>query len=153
MYAIGDFVKINNTNLNGKIINIINKKNMHLYKININNKILECDENQIQKAEPFTPQYRNFKNAININYNYSNNFIPEIMIRHENLDIAMFNVENFVNEAIINNCKEIKIIHGRHGGILRNGVHEYLKHNKNVESFRLGNYFEGSYGVTIIKLK
>ena len=56
-------------------------------------------------------------------------------------------------KAIKNNVKDIKIIHGKNGGILRKAVHDYLKHNKHVETFRLGNYYEGSYGVTIIKLK
>ena len=64
----------------------------------------------------------------------------------------MYNVENFITEAINLDIKNIKIIHGRNGGVLRKAVHEYLKHNKNVESYRLGNYYEGSYGVTIIKL-
>ena len=60
---------------------------------------------------------------------------------------------NNIKKNLDLDIKNIKIIHGRNGGVLRKAVHEYLKHNKNVESYRLGNYYEGSYGVTIIKLK
>ena len=120
--------------------------------LKINNKNVTIDEESIEKTNN---EYTNKKiyNVTNSNYTYENTFIPEITIRHQTLDIAMYNVENFINEAIANNAKVVKIIHGRNGGILRKAVHEYLKHNKNVDSFRLGNYYEGSYGVTIIQLK
>lgn len=39
------------------------------------------------------------------------------------------------------------------GGVLRKSVHEYLASSPYVKDFRLGNYFEGSYGVTIVNLK
>lgn len=151
MFSIGETVKIKNSNLCGVITNINNKHGRNLYSININNKNVIIDERNIEK----TNNKINDKKACNMSncYNYENRFIPEITIRHQTLDIAMYNVENFVNEAIENNVKNIKIIHGRNGGILRKAVHEYLKHNKNVDSFRLGNYYEGSYGVTIVKLK
>lgn len=150
MLNIGDFVKIKNTNLKGIILNISSKDNNEIYTININNKKTKLTKNDIEKTKSM-PINNSRQNNIYINNDYKR-FIPEIMIRHQNLDMAMYNVENFVNDAINNNVKEIRIIHGRSGGILRNGVHEYLKHNKNVESFRLGNYYEGSYGVTIVKL-
>lgn len=151
MFNKGDFVKIKDKNLKGYILDISLKNNKNIYTININNKKVKVCENEIEKTNyPINNNSRN-KN-VSFDYNYKS-FIPEIMIRHENVDIAMYNVENFLNEALQNKVKEIKIIHGRSGGILRKAVHEYLKHNKNVEDFRLGNYFEGSYGVTIVKLK
>lgn len=152
MFSIGEYVKIKNSNLYGFITNIKYKENKKLYLLKINNKNVTIDEESIEKTNN---EYTNKKiyNVTNSNYTYENTFIPEITIRHQTLDIAMYNVENFINEAIANNAKVVKIIHGRNGGILRKAVHEYLKHNKNVDSFRLGNYYEGSYGVTIIQLK
>ena len=75
------------------------------------------------------------------------------MVRHQTVEEALFNVDSFIEEALYRNVKVVKIIHGKHGGILRNAVHKYLKENQNVNSYRLGNYFEGSYGVTIVSLK
>ena len=150
MFNIGDKVRIKDCLNYGIIKNI---KNNDVYYIDINGKNVMVKENMIEKInKDIVENTCNIKKN-NTNYNFENSFVPEIMIRHQTLDIAMYNVENFINDAILNNVKDIKIIHGRSGGILRNAVHEYLKHNKNVESFRLGGYYEGNNGVTLVKLK
>lgn len=156
MFKVGEKVKISSNNISG-IISKIQKNNYTTkYYINVKGKTIILDEDKIEKETSnlnntsYTPKLDKCANNI---YNYKNTFIPEITIRHQTLDIAMYNVENFITEAINLDIKNVKIIHGRNGGVLRKAVHEYLKHNKNVESYRLGNYYEGSYGVTIIKLK
>ena len=156
MFSIGDVVRIKNSNLCGNITNIKVNKKETLYYVNIDNKNILLNSNKLEKVNKRTNIINRSKKKDNISMydsNYKSTFIPEITIRHQTLDIAMYNVENFINDAIQNNIKDLKIIHGRNGGVLRKAVHEYLKHNKNIKSFRLGNYYEGSYGVTIIKLK
>lgn len=149
---IGDNIKIKDTNIYGVITNVKYKNNECICYVYTNGKNVKISNDKLQKIEINTKKERKNKFKTNF-YDISNTFLPELMIRHQTLDIAMYNVENFLQEAIANNIYEIKIIHGRNGGILRKAVHEYLKHNKNVESFRLGSYYEGSYGVTFIKLK
>lgn len=155
MFKTGEKVKIKNSNIYGLITDVKIKNNKKIYYINIQNKNVIIDENYIDKIQKNNIKQNN--KTINIDNSiydkYNTSFFPELTIRHQTLDIAMYNVENFLNEAIQNNEKNIKIIHGRNGGILRTAVHNYLKRNKNVKDFRLGNYYEGSYGVTIITLK
>lgn len=151
MLNVGDHVKILNTNLEGIIKKIIIKNSKKIYNVQINQKNVILDSEHIEKISEKTS--KNTSTLPKYSFEYNNKFIPEITIRHQTLDIAMYNVENFIENAIFEGVKDVKIIHGRNGGILRRAVHEYLKHNKNVDNFRLGNYYEGSYGVTIIKLK
>ncbi len=151
MLNVGDHVKILNTNLEGIIKKIIINNSKKIYNVQINQKNVILDSEHIEKISEKIS--KNTSTLPKYSFEYNNKFIPEITIRHQTLDIAMYNVENFIENAIFEGVKDVKIIHGRNGGILRKAVHEYLKHNKNVDNFRLGNYYEGSYGVTIIKLK
>ena len=66
---------------------------------------------------------------------------------------ALPEVEAFLDSALLSNLEEVRIVHGMGTGKLRAGIHEYLRTNRNVESFRLGKYGEGDTGVTIVKLK
>ena len=47
----------------------------------------------------------------------------------------------------------VRIVHGKGTGALRKGVHNYLKRQKHVASFRLGEFGEGDAGVTIVEFK
>ncbi len=62
-------------------------------------------------------------------------------------------VDRFIASARINGYDEIRIIHGNGTGALRKGIHDYLKHSKDVLEYRLGGYGEGGTGATIVKLK
>ena len=42
--------------------------------------------------------------------------------------------------------------HGKGTGVLRKAVHEILRRNKAVKSFRLGVYGEGETGVTVVSM-
>lgn len=154
MYLVGDIVVLNNSSITGRIIEI-SKNNKCV--ICINDKNIITDMSNISKTDKSKPRQ---SNSIKITFDNKSNyetanleFIPEIMVRHQTVEEALFNVDSFIEEALYRNVKTVKIIHGKHGGILRNAVHKYLKENRNVNSYRLGNYFEGSYGVTIVSLK
>ena len=62
-------------------------------------------------------------------------------------------VEKFIDQAVVSNIPEIRIIHGMGTGKLKKGVWDYLKTNKNVSEYRLGRYGEGESGVTVVTLK
>ena len=66
---------------------------------------------------------------------------------------ALYEVDNFIDRALIDNLDEIKVIHGVGTGKLKNAIAEHLRKHKRVESFRSGKYGEGETGVTFIKLK
>ena len=62
-------------------------------------------------------------------------------------------VENYLDAASRSKLGTVTIIHGKGTGALRKAVHEMLKRNKAVKSFRLGRYGEGEAGVTVVELK
>ena len=62
-------------------------------------------------------------------------------------------VENYIDAAVMSKLGTVTIIHGKGTGALRKAVHEMLKRNKAVKSFRLGRYGEGEAGVTVVELR
>jgi DNA mismatch repair protein MutS2 len=47
---------------------------------------------------------------------------------------------------------KIYIVHGRGSGQLRKGVHEYLKNQAFVKSFRVAENSEGGQAITVVEL-
>ena len=69
------------------------------------------------------------------------------------VDEALQIVEKYLDNAILRGMHEIRIVHGKGSGALRNAIHDLFKTHAGVESFRLGQYGEGEWGVTIAELK
>ena len=78
---------------------------------------------------------------------------PELDIRGMITDEAIPVLERYLDSAAMANLNSVIIIHGKGTGALRQAVHDSLKRNKSVKSFRLGRYGEGETGVTIVELK
>lgn len=77
----------------------------------------------------------------------------EIMLRHKTKDEALADLDKYIDKAILAKLPQIKIIHGRHGHILRDAVREYLDKHPYVDSYRYADSFDGSIGATIAIFK
>jgi DNA mismatch repair protein MutS2 len=69
------------------------------------------------------------------------------------VDEAEARVERFIDTAILNGLREVRIIHGRGTGALMRSVREQLSRNPQIENFRQGEPFEGGDGVTVALLQ
>lgn len=74
-------------------------------------------------------------------------------LRGMNVEEGVIEVDRYIDQALRLGLGEITVIHGKGTGVLRKGIHEYLRKNRYVKSFRLGVYGEGETGVTIVTLK
>ena len=77
----------------------------------------------------------------------------ELDIRGYSSDEGVYEMESFIDSAVMSGLSMVTIIHGKGTGILRAAIHQRLKKMKQVKSFRLGVYGEGESGVTIVELK
>ena len=77
----------------------------------------------------------------------------EVNVIGKTVPEALPEVEAFLDQAVLSNLEEVKIIHGRGMKILSTAIHDMLRRDKRVESFRFGKYGEGEHGVTFVKLK
>ena len=77
----------------------------------------------------------------------------ELDIRGMMTDEGIMEVDRFIDNCLLAGIETVTIIHGKGTGALRAAVHQFLKHHKNVKSYRLGAYGEGEAGVTVAVLK
>jgi len=77
----------------------------------------------------------------------------EVDLRGMDAVEAICTLSLYLDNAMRSGMKNVRIIHGKGTGILRNAVHQELKKNKFIKSFRLGVYGEGEDGVTIAEFR
>ena len=80
------------------------------------------------------------------------NFSPTIDIRGERLEQALNIVISFIDDAIMVGVSEVRILHGKGNGILREEIRKYLKTIGGVASFRDEHLEMGGSGITVVKL-
>ena len=79
--------------------------------------------------------------------------VSEIDLRGMDTIDAVCVLDRYMDEAMRSNLSQVRIIHGKGTGAVRAAVHQSLRKNKYVKTFRLGVYGEGEDGVTIAELK
>lgn len=69
------------------------------------------------------------------------------------LEEAREELEKYLDNAILNNYRQVFVIHGRGTGRLRKGLQAFLTEHHQVRGFRDGHPEEGDIGVTVVTLK
>ena len=77
----------------------------------------------------------------------------ELDIRGCTCDEGVYQLDAFIDRAVMSNISMVTIIHGKGTGLLRKAIHARLRSHPSVKSFRLGVFGEGEDGVTIAELK
>lgn len=77
----------------------------------------------------------------------------EIDVRGQQVEEAIYNVDNFIDKCLISGYNEVRIVHGKGTGVLRRAIGEHFRTHRNIKTYRLGKYGEGEDGVTIAELK
>ncbi|USG64270.1 endonuclease MutS2 [Brevibacillus ruminantium] len=77
----------------------------------------------------------------------------ELDLRGYNVEDGIREIDQYLDEALLAGFHSVSIIHGHGTGMLRKGVHEYLRQHRSVKSFRLGGQGEGGVGATIVELR
>jgi DNA mismatch repair protein MutS2 len=76
----------------------------------------------------------------------------ELHLRQLTIDEALFKLDRYLNDAFMAGLYQVRIVHGKGTGTLRQAVREQLARHPLVSSYRPGGYGEGGAGVTIAEL-
>ena len=74
-------------------------------------------------------------------------------LRGKRYEEAMEELDAFIDQALLNNMAQVDIIHGIGTGVIREGVQNYLRRNKQVKSFAYAPQNAGGSGATIAIFK
>lgn len=148
--AVGKIVYVKSLGVNAKIVNI--KGNRREVEVLVGDAKIVIKANDIYNAEIDKKQKANDRVIVRRNVSAILEKAEINIIGKTTLD-GVEDVKNFIDNAVVCNLEEVKIIHGIGEGKLLKAVRSYLNTDKNVLEFRAGKYGEGENGVTIVKLR
>ena len=144
----GKEVFVTSFNQNGLILSHVSRNNevqvqIGSMKINVKLNVLQNPKHTHTSKNIHTSSHISKSKHIN----------PEINVIGMNVEEANFVIDKFLDDCAIAKLETVRIIHGKGTGKLKNGIHQFLKNNSHVKSFRLGTFGEGEMGVTVVTLK
>ena len=110
------------------------------------------ESNKIQR-DNLKPQPKTRKRAGGSAVQRQKEVRTEINILGQTVDEAVVSVGRFIDQAILGGINQVRIIHGKGTGALREGVHQYLRTLPQVAHFETAGYDEGGAGATNVVLK
>jgi DNA mismatch repair protein MutS2 len=81
------------------------------------------------------------------------NFKLQLDVRGKRGDEALELVRQYIDDAILLNLREVKILHGKGHGILRTMIHDFLSTISEIKQFKDEHIERGGHGITIVILK
>jgi DNA mismatch repair protein MutS2 len=145
---VGDEVMVTSFGQKGTVLEKVNNDEF-LVQIGIMKMKVKREDMHVQNSVQQKPQatpYTSVKRR-------SDNIKMDLDLRGYNVEDGIREIDQFLDDALLAGLHSVSIIHGHGTGVLRKGVHEYLRHHRNVKSFRLGGQGEGGVGATIAELK
>lgn len=155
-FTVGTHVKVLSMNLEGVITGKPNNKGeltVQMGSLSTKTKIsnLEILENYKEPKEKSTT--KGVGGSGKIKMSKSSNISHEINLLGLTVDEAVSRLDKYLDDAYLSGIPQVRVVHGKGTGALRNGVTSYLYGVPYIKSFRLGEIGEGDTGVTIVDFK
>ncbi len=153
-FKLGESVKVLSMNLTGTVSSLPDSRGnltvqMGILRSQVNISDLEIIE------EPASYNTKSMKRTSKgkLKMSKSLSVSPEINLLGKTVDEAVSELDKYLDDAILSHLSTVRVVHGKGTGALRKGIHEFLRRQKHVKSYRLGEFGEGDAGVTIVELK
>ena len=153
-FKLGESVKVLSMNLTGTISSKPDSRGnvtvqMGILRSQVNISDLEI----IEDVNPYSQKAMKRTSKGKIKMSKSLSVSPEINLLGKTVDEAVSELDKYLDDALLSHLNSVRVVHGKGTGALRKGIHEYLRRQKHVKSYRLAEYGEGDAGVTIVELK
>ena len=151
---IGDRVKLLTIGQNGTILSLPDEKGNLMINIGaLKVKARLQDLMLINEGKDRKPQAKSSSKYGSLLRSKSSSVSASINVMGKNLEDALADVEKYLDDVYMAGLDMVSIIHGRGGGILKDGIRQMLKRKKYVDSYGAASYNDGGEGVTIVHMK
>ncbi len=153
-FRLGESVKVHSLNLTGTVSSLPDAKgNMYVQMGILRSQVHISDLSIIEEPLTATERQRQRTSSGKMKMNKAMTVSPELNLLGKTVDEAIAELDKYLDDAYLSHLSPVRIVHGKGTGALRAGVHNYLKRQKHVKSYRLGAFGEGDAGVTIVEFK
>lgn len=151
---IGDRVKLITIGQNGTIVSLPDEKGNLMINIGaLKVKARLQDLMLINEGKDRKPQAKSSSKYGSLLRSKSSSVSASINVMGKNLEDALADVEKYLDDVYMAGLDMVSIIHGRGGGILKDGIRQMLKRKKYVDSYGAASYNDGGEGVTVVRMK
>lgn len=151
--SLGDMVRILSMNLTGTISSRPDSKGFLFVQTGIIRSKVHISDLELVDEPVISSSALQKTGAGKIRMSKSSSVSTEINLLGKTVDEAIAILDKYLDDAYLAHLSKVRVVHGKGTGALRKGVHDYLKRNKRVASYRLGEFGEGDAGVTIVEFK
>ena len=153
-FKSGESVKVLSMNINGTVASLPdNKGNLTVQMGILRSQVNISDLEIIDEKPAYLKKTTRAGGKGKIKMSKSLSVSTEINLLGKTVDEAIAELDKYLDDASLAHLSSVRIVHGKGTGALRKGIHQYLRRQKHVRSFRLGEFGEGDAGVTIAELK
>lgn len=150
---LGDSVKIISMGLKGTVSSLPDKNGKLFVQCGIIRSQVSLDDLVLTEEETINTGKMQRTSSGKLKMSKSYSVSTEINLLGKTVDEALSELDKYLDDAYLAHLPSVRIVHGKGTGALRNAVQNYLRRNKIVKSYRLGEFGEGDAGVTIAEFK
>ena len=153
-FKLGTSVRVLSMNLTGTVHTLPDSRgNVEVQMGILRSKVPITDLDIIEETASYTSKQTRRTSSGKMKMGKSLTVSPEINLIGRTSDEAVALLDKYLDDAYLAHLSPVRVVHGKGTGALRNAVHQYLKRQKHVKSYRLGAFGEGDAGVTIVEFK
>ena len=153
-FRLGETVKVHSMNLKGTVSSLPDAKgNLYVQMGILRSQVHMSDLEIMEEPMTITAKQMQRTQTGKMKMSKSLSVSPELQLLGKTTDEALAELDKYLDDAYIAHVSPVRIVHGKGTGALRQAVHNYLKRQKHVKSYRLGAFGEGDAGVTIVEFK
>lgn len=150
---LGQIVYMTKLRQKGQVLKLPNENGEILVQAGVIKLNVPISEVRLVKEEKAKQPTRSVGGQGRLGMSKAETVRSEIDLRGMMVEEASYELDKYLDDAVLTGVGQIYVIHGKGTGALRSGIQDFLRGHHHVKSFRIGQHGEGDLGVTVVELK